>query len=68
MAFFNDHAIVSTIASMFLVWFVSKTIALLKDRQRVKKFVGYLPLLVAQIASFNSHIQTKLYRKPLSFT
>jgi hypothetical protein len=65
MAFFTDHVIVSTIASMFLIWFVSKTVALLKDRQRVKKFVGYLPLLVAHIASFNCHTQTKFYRRSI---
>jgi hypothetical protein len=41
MGFLNDHAVVSTVASVFLVWLISKTVALLRDRQRIGKFVSH---------------------------
>jgi hypothetical protein len=40
MGFFGDHAVGSTIASIFVIWLVSKIIALLRDRQRIGKFVS----------------------------
>jgi hypothetical protein len=40
MAVLDNRAVVSTVAIAFLVWLLGKTAWLLKDRQRVKKFVS----------------------------
>ena len=63
MGFLANHALVSTIASILLVWFLSKTALVLKDRQRLKKMVSLHFKLFARSRKPNGNIR----KRPIGF-